>query len=184
MRRYVLPGVVATAAIAVLALLTFGVASQNDDSSIDSLVAHGKFPVAPDAHMSLPVLGGAGRMTLADFRGKVVVVNVFASWCPPCAAEAPLLSREQKLLAGSNATLLGVTYEDNSSSSEAFVHRYHITYPVLRDVSGEFARSLGVNGVPETFVINRQGRIQALQREPVTKKWLGETLPQIVGAAS
>ena len=118
--------------------------------------------------------------SLADFRGKVVVLNVFASWCEPCAAEAPLLAKEQHVLAKPDATLLGVTYEDASTSSEQFARKYHITYPVLRDVSGNFVRSFGTTGVPETFVINRQGRIQALQRYPVTSKWLDQTLPHIL----
>jgi cytochrome c biogenesis protein CcmG/thiol:disulfide interchange protein DsbE len=184
MRRFVLPGLIAIAAAALLALLTFGVSNQNDTSSIDAQVAHGTFPVAPNAHIALPILGASGRKTLADFRGKVVVLNVFASWCEPCQTEAPLLSREQHALAKSGATLVGVTYEDNSSASEQFARRYHITYPVLRDVSGTFVRSFGTTGVPETFVINRQGRIQALQRFPVTGSWLSRTLPRILAERS
>ena len=180
MRRFVLPGLIAVAAVALLALLTFGVSNQTDTSSIDSQVAHGQFPAIPNSHVSLPVLGSAGRESLADFRGKVVVLNVFASWCEPCASEAPLLSREQQTLARNGATLVGVTYEDNSIASEQFTRRYHITYPVLRDVSGNFVRGLGTTGVPETFVINRQGRIQALQRFPVTSQWLSRTLTPIL----
>src|SRR5207302_794177 len=94
--------------------------------------------------------------------------------------EAPILAKEQQILAKRNATLVGVTYEDLSSASEKFAHRYHITYPVMRDVTGNFVRSFGTTGVPETFVINRQGKIQALQRFPVTPKWLNETLPHIL----
>ncbi len=184
MRRFALPGLIAVAAIALLALLTFGVSHQSDASSIDALVAHGKFPVAPSAHQNLPVLGRSGRMDLADFRGKVVVLNVFASWCQPCQSEAPLLSREQQTLVKNNATLVGVTYLDNSSASEQFARQYHISYPVLRDVSGDFVRSYGTTGVPETFVINRQGRIQALQRFPVTNQWLSQTLPHILSERS
>jgi cytochrome c biogenesis protein CcmG/thiol:disulfide interchange protein DsbE len=184
MRRFVLPGLIAVAAVALLALLTFGVALQTDTSSIDSRVAQGKFPTAPNAHMSLPVLGSSASRTLADFRGKVVVLNVFASWCQPCASEAPLLAREQPVLVKSDGTVLGVTYQDNSSASEQFVSRYHITYPVLRDVSGNFVRSFGTTGVPETFVINRAGRIQALQRFPVTQQWLRSTLPPILAQRS
>lgn len=180
MQRFILPGLVVVAAVAVLALLTFGVSNQNDTSSIDSQVAHGTFPLAPDSRQALPELGSSATKSLADFRGKVVVLNVFASWCDPCAAEAPLLASEQHVLAKSNATIVGVTYEDASSASEQFVRRYHITYPVLRDVSGNFVPSFGTTGVPETFVINRQGRIQALQRFPVTSQWLSRTLPRIL----
>jgi cytochrome c biogenesis protein CcmG, thiol:disulfide interchange protein DsbE len=184
MRRFVLPALIAAAALALLALLTFGVSNQSDTSSIDSQVAHGKFPVAPNSHRSLPLLGKSGQASLADFRGKVIVLNVFASWCEPCQGEAPLLSQEQHALAKSNATLLGVTYLDNSTASEQFARRYHITYPVLRDVNGDFVRSFGTTGVPETFVINRQGRIEALQRFPVTNQWLTQTLPHILAQRS
>jgi cytochrome c biogenesis protein CcmG, thiol:disulfide interchange protein DsbE len=184
MRRYMVPGVIVVVAVALLALLTFGVSNQSDNSSIDAQVARGHFPMAPNARMALPVLGSSATRSLADFRGKVVVLNVYASWCPPCAGEAPLLAREQHTLVKEGATLLGVTYLDNSSASEQFDQHYHITYPVVRDVSGNFVRSLGATGVPETFVINRAGRIQALQREPVTQQWFNQTLPSIVDARS
>ena len=184
MRRLVIPGVIVIAALAVLALLTFGVSSHADTSSIDAQVASHKYPMAPAAHDALPVLGSSSTMTLADFRGKVVVLNVFASWCQPCQGEAPVLSAEQRRLVQHGATLLGVTYLDNSIASEQFARRYHIDYPVLRDVSGNFVRSFGTTGVPETFVIDRQGRIHALQRFPVTSKWFNQVLPPIEAQSS
>ncbi len=184
MRRFILPGLVTVAAVALLALLTFGVSNQSDTSSIDSQVAKGKFPAAPNGRQSLPVLGSSRKASLADFRGKVVVLNVFASWCPPCRAEAPLLAKEQPILARHNATLVGVTYEDLSTASEQFARKYHISFPVLRDVSGNFARSYGVDGVPETFVINRKGQVQALNRAQLTAQWLNQTLPRILADKS
>lgn len=184
MRRFILPGLVAAAAVALLALLTFGISQQNDTSSIDSQVAQGTFPKAPHAQQALPLLGSNRKASLADFKGKVVVLNMFASWCDPCQAEAPILAKEQTILAKHNATLVGVTYKDLSSASEAFERKYHLTYPVLRDVSGNFASSFGVTGVPETFVINRQGRIQALNRAELTEKWLADALAPILGEKS
>jgi len=184
MRRFLLPGLVAAAAVALLALLTFGVSKQNDTSSIDAQVAKGTFPTAPNAGQALPVLGSSRKASLADFRGKVVVLNVFASWCDPCQAEAPILAKEQPILAKHNATLVGVTYKDLSSASEQFDRKYHLTYPVLRDVTGSFVSSFGTTGVPETFVIDRKGKIQALQRYPVTAQWFDETLPRILAEKS
>ncbi|MGZ4182911.1 MAG: TlpA family protein disulfide reductase [Solirubrobacteraceae bacterium] len=180
MRRLVVPGLVIVAAAALLALLGFGVAHQGSDSSIDAAVRNGHLPMAPSANMALPILGAAGSQKLADLRGKVVVLNVFASWCDPCKAEAPILEQEQQRLKGQNATILGVTYLDNSSDSEKFVRQQHISYPVVRDVSGNFVRSFGTTGVPETFVINRQGRIAALRRFQIDSTWLSQTLPPIL----
>ena len=184
MRRFVVPGVVIAAAVALLALLAFGVFNQGTSSSIDSSVRRGDLPVAPRSTLALPVLGSSRTQSLAGLRGKVVVLNVFASWCDPCKTEAPILEQEQRKLARQNATILGVTYLDNSSDSERFVRQQHISYPVVRDVSGNFVRSFGTTGVPETFVINRQGKIAALRRFQVDSRWLDQTLPSILKQSS
>jgi cytochrome c biogenesis protein CcmG/thiol:disulfide interchange protein DsbE len=184
MRRVVIPGIVVVAAAAVLAMLAFGVAHQGTSTSIDAAVRRGDLPMAPNARMALPVLGSNRSESLLDLRGKVVVLNVFASWCDPCKTEAPILEHEQHVIAGRNATILGVTYLDNSSDSEQFVRQEHITYPVLRDVNGNFVRSFGTTGVPETFVINRSGRISALRRYQLDQQWLQQTLPPILAQGS
>jgi len=184
MRRFLLPGLVVGAAVLLLALLVFGVSSQGANTSIDSLVARGIEPVAPNANMPLPMLGSGATARLADFRGKVVVLNVFASWCDPCQAEAPVLERAQQTIATKNATVLGVTYLDTSSDSEQFVRHWHLTYPVVRDISGNFIRSFGTTGVPETFVIDRQGRIAALRRYQVDSSWLDQTLRPLLAERS
>ena len=180
MRRFAIPAVVLAVAVALLALLAFGVAHQGTSSSIDASVARGQFPMAPDAGTKLPLLGAAGTESLANLRGKIVVLNVFASWCQPCVAEAPILEQEERQLVKNNATVLGVTYLDNSSDSEQFVQQHGITYPVIRDVSGNFVKSFGTDGVPETFVINRQGRIVALRRYQLAGNWLQQTVSRIL----
>jgi cytochrome c biogenesis protein CcmG/thiol:disulfide interchange protein DsbE len=183
-RRFVLPGLVAAAAVALIALLIFGVAGQRTSSSIDAAVARGHRPPAPGASSPLPNLGTTGDTSLASLRGKVVVLNVFASWCEPCKAEAPVLAQAQKTLAAHGGTVLGVTYLDNSSDSESFVRQEHVDYPVVRDVSGNFVRGFGTTGVPETFVIDRRGRIAALRRYQVDIRWLDRTLPAVLAERS
>ena len=184
MRRFTIPAVAVAVAVGLLALLAFGVAHQGTSSSIDASVARGDFPMAPGAHTKLPILGSSGFESLANMRGKVVVLNVFASWCQPCVAEAPILEQEERTLVKNNATVLGVTYLDNSGDSEQFVRQHGITYPVVRDVSGNFVKGFGTTGVPETFVINRQGRIVALRRYQLAGAWLQQTMTRILAQSA
>jgi cytochrome c biogenesis protein CcmG/thiol:disulfide interchange protein DsbE len=180
MRRYTLPGFVVAAAVALVALLAFGIASQSTNGSLDAALAKGQRLRAPDSDLALPVLGSARTETLADFRGRVVVLNLFASWCGPCKAEAAILERAQRQIAGHDATILGVTYLDNTGDAENFVRQERITYPVVRDVSGNFAKAWGANGIPETFVIDRSGRVAALRRYQLTGNWLEEHVRRVM----
>lgn len=181
MRRVVLPAIAVTIAAALIALLAFGVSGEGPNGSIDSDLARGVYPTVPDARMALPRLGAPGSESIADLRGKVVVVNVFASWCDPCKAEAPILERAQRQLARHNGTVLGVTYLDTSPASELFVRQEHITYPVVRDIDANWPQALGIDGVPETFVIDRQGRIAAVRRYQLSGNWLQQTLSRLMG---
>jgi cytochrome c biogenesis protein CcmG, thiol:disulfide interchange protein DsbE len=180
MRRVVLPAVVVCIAAALIALLAFGVAGQGTNGSIDSALERGLRPTVPDARMALPRLGAPGSESIADLHGKLVVVNVFASWCPPCKAEAPILERAQQQLARHDGTVLGVTYLDTSDASEEFVRQEHITYPVVRDMNANWQQALGIDGIPETFVIDRQGRIAAVRRYQLSGNWLKQTLSRLL----
>jgi cytochrome c biogenesis protein CcmG/thiol:disulfide interchange protein DsbE len=181
MRKFILPGLVSAAAVAVIALLVFGVSNHTDTKSIDARVAAHTFPLAPKYTTKLPLLDSSRTADLASFKGKVVLMNVYASWCEPCQSEAPIMAKEQNVLARHGGTLVGVTYLDNASATTQFDHRYGLHYPVLRDVNGTFVKSFGTFGVPESFVINRQGRIVALARGPVTMTWLNEHLSPLLG---
>lgn len=184
MRRLILPALVSAAVIALLALLAFGVAGQGDNSSIDAAVAKGRFPMAPSAQQALPVLGSSAKRSLASLRGRPVLVNVFASWCIPCATEAPVLKRAQQRLAAAGGTVLGVTYLDTSSDSQKFVHRLGVSYLAIRDVNGDFARSFGTAQVPESFLIDRAGRIIALRRYQLDQGWIDSVLPRALTSRS
>jgi cytochrome c biogenesis protein CcmG/thiol:disulfide interchange protein DsbE len=180
MKKYVIPSVILAAAVALIVLLTYGVSNHADTGSLDAQVARQDFPMAPDYHARLPLLGTGRTSDLAAFRNKVVVVNMFASWCVDCRVESPLLSREQSVLARHDATFVGITYEDEAASTAAFDRRYHLHYPVLRDVNSDLVHLFGTYQVPETFVINRTGHIVAIRRLPLTQQWFNQTLMPIL----
>jgi cytochrome c biogenesis protein CcmG/thiol:disulfide interchange protein DsbE len=176
-RKGVATSVIA-AATALIALLVYGVASQGTDTSIDDALGNGERIAAPRA--SLPVLGSGGEGSLADYRGKVVLLNFWASWCPPCVDELPLLERTQRRLEARGATVLGVNYKDLPEDALGFVKRFDISFPNLRDRDGEYAEHFGAVAFPETFVIDRRGRIAATRRGPVDQRWLDRTLPGLL----
>ena len=160
----------------LIGLLVYGISTQSANRSLDNLLAEGKRPLAPDPGQMLPVLGGNGLSSLASLRGKVVVLNFWASWCPPCEEEAPLLQRAEGPLHKLGATVLGVTYEDVVPDSEKFVVSHHLTYPNLRDDTGEFAHSYGTDQLPESFLVDRTGYIVALARGEIEQKFIAKAL--------
>ena len=119
--------------------------------------------------------GGAGD-SLAAYSGKVVVLNFWASWCVPCQTEAPLLERAQSRLRQHDGTVLGVTYLDASTDSQGFVREHHITYPNLRDTTGEFAHAYGTDQLPESFVIDRDGDVVAISRGEIDQAFLNNAI--------
>ena len=167
------------AAALLVGLLAYGVASRRADTSIDDAISKGKRVAAPTAR--LPVLGAGGERSLADYKGKVVVLNFWASWCRPCTEELPLLERTHRAISGRNALVLGANYQDVSTSALDFVRRFKLTYPSLRDRDGEFADRYGSRAFPETFVVDRRGRIAAQRRGPVDQKWLDRTVGPLLG---
>jgi cytochrome c biogenesis protein CcmG, thiol:disulfide interchange protein DsbE len=169
---------VSLAAAALVALLTYGVASTGPDTSIDERLAAGERVEAPVK--DLPVLGASGTGSLADHAGKVVVLNVWASWCPPCVSEMPLLQRTHDAIESRGGMVLGIDTQDASEDALKFLREKEITFPSLRDRDREYGRSLGVSGYPETFVIDRKGRIAAARRGPVTQAWLDEHIEPLL----
>jgi cytochrome c biogenesis protein CcmG/thiol:disulfide interchange protein DsbE len=159
------PAALMLALAAILALLAYGVASSGPSQTIDDALAQGRRVPAPA--LTLPRLGSGAQASLGDYRGQVVVLNFWASWCVPCRDESPLLQRWHDRIASHGGTVLGVNVLDVSSDARAFVREYGLTYPMLRDGGGESAKDFGVIGYPETFVIDRRGRIAAVRRGPL-----------------
>jgi len=175
MKRLAVPLLAFVIAAGLIGLLAYGLTARSDDTSLEQAVARGELPPAPSRE--LPVLGGKGTQSIAGMRGKVVVLNFWASWCSPCKAEAPVLDRAQQRLSRAGAgTVLGVTYDDSTPDSLGFVREYELEYPNLRDVGTQLARRYGTNNVPETFVIDRRGRVVDLFRGQIDQAFIDRAL--------
>ena len=169
MKRSAIPIAVAVLAAALVGLLVYGVVARRDDTSLDSAVQErdsGRRRPAPGSRCPRSTARRGG--SLAQLRGKVVVLNFWASWCGPCEAEAPVLERAQQRLAGSGGTVLGVTYKDDADASRDFVRKYKLTYPSLRDDRLDLAPKYGTTKLPETFVLDKAGHVVAMSRGEVS----------------
>ncbi len=113
------------------------------------------------------VLAGAG--------GRPVLVVFWASWCGPCAQEAPALERFSKTAAG-RGRIVGVDWSDQLSGARAFVRRYAWTFPNARDAEGTVGNAYRLTGLPSTFVIDSHGRIRATLRGPQSERSLTRAL--------
>jgi len=108
--------------------------------------------------------------SLARDRGSFVVVNFFASWCPPCQAEEPNLAQfafEQRR-SGARVDLLSVDIDDSTAAARQFVTEWGITWPAIPDRAGQFASAFGVGSPPETFLVSPNGTVMAALAGPVS----------------
>jgi len=115
--------------------------------------------LAPD--FTLELLGG-GQVTLSELRGKGVVINLWASWCPPCRAEMPAIQRVYEKTRGRGLEVLAVntTFQDSERDAAGFVQELGLTFPVPLDRSGAVSRQYQLRALPSTFFVDRKGIIR------------------------
>ena len=135
------------------------------------------------AELSGETLDG-GQVSLEDYAGQVVVVNVWGSWCAPCRAEAPMLAEAAADLAVDDVAFLGIDSRDPSrAAAQAFVRRFEIPYPSIYDQQGRtllaFRGTLNPNAIPATLVLDQQGRVAASVLGEITRTTLYDLVEEV-----
>jgi thiol-disulfide isomerase/thioredoxin len=96
---------------------------------------------------------------LSDLKGKVVVLNFWASWCPPCVNEAPSMVKLQQHIAGKGGVVLGASIDEDPEAYAGFLKAYGINFPTFRDPTKKISLGYGTSIIPETYIIDRRGKI-------------------------
>jgi cytochrome c biogenesis protein CcmG/thiol:disulfide interchange protein DsbE len=160
-RRTVVQMVALVVVVGLLALFAYGLRLQGS-GPVDS----GDAPT-----FTLPLFDG-GSISLADLRGKVVVINFWASWCPPCREEAATLEKTWRAYKDRGVVFIGVDYMDTEPEARAYMKEFDVTYPNGPDLGTKIARAYRIRGVPETFFVNKEGKIAQVQIGPITESKL------------
>jgi cytochrome c biogenesis protein CcmG/thiol:disulfide interchange protein DsbE len=159
--------------VALLALLVWRV-THPQQSNLPELVRAGKKPSAPA--FSLPRLDRDGRIELAGLRGKAVVINFWASWCRPCRSESPRLQEAWSTYGPNRLVVVGVDSQDFKGDARKFARRYGLTYPIVHDAAGSTYGPYGLTGFPETFFVDRDGKIVGYVAGELSRQELADNI--------
>jgi cytochrome c biogenesis protein CcmG/thiol:disulfide interchange protein DsbE len=148
---------VAIGLVALLFILLAWSLLHDKGGDLSKQANRGERPAAPG--FTLERLDRDGQLDLASLRGKAVVLNVWASWCIPCKQEAPYLEEVWQSNRKRDVVVLGLDAKDFRADARRFADRYDITFPLVYDGPGDVIDGYGVTGFPETFVLDREGRV-------------------------
>jgi cytochrome c biogenesis protein CcmG, thiol:disulfide interchange protein DsbE len=153
---------VVLAVLAVLALLGFGVFKPEPSLGVGEPA-----PTTP-----LPALAGSGETSIADFAGDWVLVNFWASWCAPCEEEAPAIEAYFDSQRKAGLRVLGIDTRDSTEAGLEFVDEQQLSWEFVRDGNGEAAREWGTSGVPESFLVDPDGKLALACKGAVSEEQL------------
>lgn len=160
--------IIAAVAVGFLIILGYGLRTQSGS------------PIgAPAPDFTLSLFDGR-ELSLADLHGSVVVVNFWASWCVPCRDEAPALKRVWLEYEDQGVVFVGVNFKDATAKATAFIEEFDITYPNGPDPYNRISKAYHITGVPETFLIAKDGRLAEWYIGPITEARLRATLEELL----
>ncbi|HIK98194.1 MAG TPA: TlpA family protein disulfide reductase [Dehalococcoidia bacterium] len=132
------------------------------------------------ASFELPSIDGDGMVQLSDFLGKVVLVDFWSSWCPPCRQESPALEAAYEDFRDLGVEFVGIAIWDVESKTRKFRDAFELEYPIVSDSNGRVAVEWGVVGIPEKFFVDREGRVVKKYAGPMTRDKLGLELREVL----
>lgn len=174
-RNIIITVVVLVLALAFLSLIGFGLIRQGAGAKPDGVSRINR----PATDFTLTLFSGE-KVTLSSLKGRPVVLNFWASWCPPCRDEAPTLEKVWRNYKDKGVVFIGVDIQDTEQKALAFIQEFDITYPNGPDTGGRIASNYGITGVPETFFINRDGIIVSRWIGAISEKMLVSRIEDIM----
>jgi len=137
----------------------------------------------PAPNFTLPALSDqhVPPISLAQYKGKAVVLNFWASWCGPCQDEASMLQAEWQKVRSKGVVFLGVDFQDTQTDGLIFLRKYHITYPNVQDTTGATAVNFGVAFTPTTIFINSKGIVVSNVAQQITAQQLQQNIQLLLG---
>ena len=148
---------VAVGVVALLFLLLVWALATEEGGDLAAAANRGDRPDAPD--FTLERLNGEGELALSSLAGKAVLLNFWASWCTPCKEEAPFLQQVWRENRERGLVVVGYDAKDFRRDARKFARRFGLTFPLVFDGPGDSLEDWGVTGFPETFVLDRSGRV-------------------------
>ena len=118
-------------------------------------------PGAPAPAFRLQTFGSGQPVSLADFRGKVVFVDFWASWCSPCRQSLPLYDRLRENYAATDFSVLAIGLDEDVADAKAFLAEHPVTYTTLQNPQGDVAKAFDLKGMPSSYLIDRDGIVRA-----------------------
>lgn len=136
---------------------------------------------APD--FKLPLLTQKGSLSLSEYRGKVVYLDFWASWCGPCRKSLPLLNTMRNTMKDQPFEVIAINLDEEIKDARGFLKQFPVSYPTLHDVNGQSPEMYGLQGMPTSYLIDKQGVVRAVHTgfKPSDMKKIQQEVNQLLG---